>query len=108
MHGKEWHNAVYYGMASFFVKLSEFIPRCLDIMANPFKTHNTTETRQLLAEIGTPQNEGFMDYDLITQIRVPDVQNLVDLKNDPFFKEKVLADNGRFTDPTRVLYAHAS
>lgn len=72
------------------------------------KTHNTTETRELLAQIGTPQNEGMLDYDLITQIRVPDVQRLVNLKNDPFFKEKVLADNGSFTDPKRVLYAISS
>ena len=52
--------------------------------------------------MGTPQNEGMLDYDLITQIRVPDVKCLIELKNDAFFKEKVLADNGRFTDPKRV------
>jgi hypothetical protein len=56
-----------------------------------------------MVQIGAPQGEGGLDYDLITQIRFPNIQHLVDLKNDQIFKEKVLADNGRFTDPKRVL-----
>lgn len=56
----------------------------------------------MLATIGTPQGEGLLQYDLITQVRFKDPQQLADLKADPFFKEKVLGDNGRFTDPTRV------
>jgi hypothetical protein len=56
-----------------------------------------------MAQMGAPQGEGGLDYDLITQIRFSDIEHLIDLKKDPIFKEKVLADNGNFTDPKRVL-----
>lgn len=41
-------------------------------------------------------------YDMITQIRFPDIQCFVNFRNDPFYQEKVMPDHDVFTDPERV------
>ncbi|CEJ94079.1 hypothetical protein VHEMI09633 [[Torrubiella] hemipterigena] len=43
------------------------------------------------------------NYDIITQVRFPDVQCWINFQNDPFYKEKVAPDHHRFTNPDRVF-----
>ena len=67
------------------------------------QTHFTTKTRSLMAQIRDDQFQNDAEYDIITQIRFPDIQCFVNFRNDPFYTEKVMADHDRFTDPDRVL-----
>lgn len=43
------------------------------------------------------------EYDIITQIRFPDIQCFLNFKDDPFYKEVVAPDHDVFTDPQRVF-----
>ncbi|OCL03380.1 hypothetical protein AOQ84DRAFT_302904 [Glonium stellatum] len=66
-------------------------------------THNTSATRSLMAQIRDIQFQNDADYDMVTQIRFPDTQNFVNFRNNPFYKEKIMADHDHFTDPERVF-----
>lgn len=55
-----------------------------------------------MAQVMDPQFIQDARYDIITQIRFPDVQCFVNFRNDPFYTEKVMADHDVFTDPERV------
>ncbi|KAL2126048.1 hypothetical protein VTI74DRAFT_1862 [Chaetomium olivicolor] len=65
-------------------------------------THFTTATRSQVAQVMDPQFIQDAGYDMITQIRFPDVQCFVNFRSDPFYKEKVMPDHDVFTDPERV------
>ncbi|KAL1835949.1 hypothetical protein VTK73DRAFT_5252 [Phialemonium thermophilum] len=66
-------------------------------------THFTSATRAQVARVMDPQFIQSIDYDIITQIRFPDVQCFVDFRADPFYKDRVAPDHDVFTDPERVL-----
>ncbi|EXJ91406.1 hypothetical protein A1O1_04518 [Capronia coronata CBS 617.96] len=66
-------------------------------------THNTTHTRSLVPQIQDSQFANNNAYDMVTQIRFPEIDNFVSFRNDPFYVEKIMPDHDRFTDPDRVL-----
>lgn len=43
------------------------------------------------------------DYDAVVQIVFRDIEDFVDFKNDPFYKEVVMADHDKFADTKRSL-----
>jgi hypothetical protein len=65
------------------------------------QTHFTTETRARMAQIMDKQFIQDSGYDIITQIRFPDIQCFINFRNDPFYQEKGKPDD-IFTDPARV------
>jgi hypothetical protein len=86
------------------MKFEEALPGEIEVSANQvYQTHFTTKTRSLMAQLRDDQFRNDAEYDIITQIRFPDIQCFVNFRNDPFYKEKVMADHDRFTDPDKVL-----
>ncbi|KAI0016489.1 hypothetical protein F4780DRAFT_783188 [Xylariomycetidae sp. FL0641] len=66
-------------------------------------THITASTRHLTQKLIDAQFINEASYDIITQIRFPNIQCFIDFRNDPFYKEKVKADHDVFTDPGKVV-----
>ncbi|KAI0009449.1 EthD domain-containing protein [Xylariaceae sp. FL0662B] len=64
-------------------------------------THFTSSTKPLIERVTDAQFFNNADYDMITQIRFPDIQCFVNFRNDPYYKEKVMADHHVFTDPEK-------
>ena len=65
------------------------------------KTHNTTETRELMKQLVGPQFNATADYDCIVQCMFHDVADFVAMKKDPFYIEHVMPDHERFADTRR-------
>ena len=42
-------------------------------------------------------------YDIITQIRFPDIKCFINFRNDPYYQDIVMADHDVFTDPEKQL-----
>jgi hypothetical protein len=59
-------------------------------------------------QIMGPQFNGTADYDCIVQATFKDIQDFVNMKADPFFKEKVAPDHENFADTTRSKYVFCS
>jgi hypothetical protein len=96
-----WSSSIYDGLCP--LKTPRNYPLVRWKVADGIQTHNTSATRALLAQIldGWYQNDA--DYDIITQIGFPDIQNYINFRDDPVYKEKVEPDHYTFTDPERVL-----
>jgi hypothetical protein len=65
------------------------------------KTHNTSETRELMKQLVGPQFENIADYDCIVQCVFRSIEDFVRMKADPFYKEKVMQDHENFADTKR-------
>jgi hypothetical protein len=86
------------------MNFEEPLRRIIEVSAKQaFQTHFTTKTRSLMAQVRDDQFRNDAEYDMITQIRFPDIQCFVNFRNDPFYTERIIADHDRFTDPDRVL-----
>ncbi|OAR02342.1 hypothetical protein LLEC1_04193 [Akanthomyces lecanii] len=66
-------------------------------------SHFDSASKALLAQVMDPQFVNDSGYDMVTQIRFPDIQCFINFKNDPFYKDRIMADHDRFTDPERVF-----
>lgn len=56
-----------------------------------------------MAEIMDSQFINAAGYDIVTQIRFHDIQCFINFKADSFYKEKVMPDHDRFTNPENQL-----
>ncbi|KAJ9649741.1 hypothetical protein H2199_000520 [Coniosporium tulheliwenetii] len=65
------------------------------------QTHNTSETRPLMAKLYDPQFANVADYDAIVQIVFKDVEDFVRMKADPHFMKSVTPDHENFADTKR-------
>ena len=57
-----------------------------------------------MSQIAGPQFNNFADYDCIINATFPDIQNFLDMKADPFYKERVAPDHENFADTKRSRY----
>ncbi|MCJ1423846.1 hypothetical protein MMC29_001731 [Sticta canariensis] len=64
-------------------------------------THNTSETRKLLAKIAGPQFDNHAEYDSFVQAVFKDVEDFVRMKADPLWREVVAPDHENFADTKR-------
>ncbi|RJE19623.1 hypothetical protein PHISCL_08041 [Aspergillus sclerotialis] len=64
--------------------------------------HNQNETRSLMGEIFDAQFANIADYDCIIQIQFRDVQQFVQLKEDPEYQKIIAPDHERFADTKRT------
>lgn len=55
-------------------------------------------------QIVGPQFNGTADYDCIVQATFRTIDDFVNMKSDPFFKEKVTPDHENFADTKRSRY----
>lgn len=97
------HGIVRYSMVSSLENPAPCTSASWRVANRLLQTHNTSTTRSLMAQIRDAQFQNDADYDMVTQIRFPDIKNFVNFRNDPFYKKKVMSDHDHFTDPERVL-----
>ena len=54
-----------------------------------------------MAKIAGPQFSNTADYDCIVSACFKDIDDFVRMKEDPYYKEKVMPDHENFADTTR-------
>ena len=59
-------------------------------------------TRPMLAEITGPHFTNTADYDVVSQMRFPDMECFTSMLADPFYREKVMPDDANFADMART------
>jgi hypothetical protein len=99
------HGITRYTMVSLILSILRRrspIPETFANQKKTLQTHSTTATRALMGQVMDAQFINDAPYDMITQIRFPAIQCFVNFRNDPYYKEKVMADHDVFTDPERV------
>ncbi|KAL8748185.1 MAG: hypothetical protein Q9190_000004 [Brigantiaea leucoxantha] len=84
-----------------------FVPLSSDIMARHgcvrrFIAHNHAVPRELAATIADPYPvEDFLDYDAVITTVVSDAEKFKRMKQEPYWKEKIIPDWKNFTDTSR-------
>lgn len=61
-------------------------------------------TRPLLAAITGPHFTNTADYDVVSQMKFPDVECFTKMLADPFYRENVMPDDVNFADMSRTKY----
>jgi len=65
-------------------------------------THMNSTTRPVLAEITGPHFTNTADYDVVSQMMFPKVEDFTRMLADPFYKENVMPDDKNFADMSRT------
>ena len=78
--------------------------RRLTLISLSRQSHNTTETRKLMAKLYDEQFANIADYDCFSQSVFESVDSLVRMKEDPFYEEFVKDDHNSFADTKRTKY----
>ncbi|GLI81594.1 hypothetical protein PoHVEF18_009979 [Penicillium ochrochloron] len=63
--------------------------------------HNTTVTRDLMAELYDSQMANVADFDCFSQVVFKSLEDYKSLKDDPWYKERLFQDHEEFADTKR-------
>lgn len=67
------------------------------------KQHNTSETKKMIGQMFEKLPESNVaDYDCFIHIVFSDVQDFINVKDDPHYKKVVMPDHGNFADDKRT------
>lgn len=73
------------------------------LYADPAKIHNTSTTRALMAELYDPQFANVTDIDCFSQAFFRSLDDYKRMKQDPWYKEKLMGDHENFADTKRSM-----
>ncbi|KAI1734861.1 EthD domain-containing protein [Xylaria scruposa] len=63
--------------------------------------HNTSATRARMAELFDPQFANIADYDCFSQAVFRSLEDYKAMKQDPWYKERLIGDHEKFADTKR-------
>ena len=62
------------------------------------KIHNTTHTRALSTQLFDPQMTNMADFDCFSQVVFKSLDDYKRMKEDPWYKEKLMGDHEKFAN----------
>ncbi|EFR05228.1 hypothetical protein MGYG_08240 [Nannizzia gypsea CBS 118893] len=68
-----------------------------------FSIHNTSATRALMAKLYDPQFSNVTDIDCFSQAIFKSLDDYKRMKQDPWYKEKLMGDHENFADTKRSM-----
>ncbi|KAL8747103.1 MAG: hypothetical protein Q9190_000966 [Brigantiaea leucoxantha] len=78
---------------------NKIVDYTMELCNDSAKQHNTSETKQMIGQMfpGLPESN-VADYDCFIHIVFSDVQDYINVKNDPHYKQAVVPDHANFAD----------